>query len=109
MSDRKVFIIAHNKSLKGVVSNKQILWNSILHLLNVTEEELDSKEKCLKISGMSDADMKTKSFTPPTSKKVIYKSHYLYHIFKEHKNVLVLDAEEHNRVTIYERNLNEVI
>ena len=107
MSSRKMFVIAFNKKLKGVVSNKQILWETIKNLFDLTDEELDSKQKCIKICSVPDCQLNQKPFIPP-AKKTIYKSHYLYNVFKENKNVLVYDENEENKITIYERNLNDI-
>ena len=104
----KVFAVAYNNHFYGVVSNKQKLWDRVLELLGIDEQEITDKKRYLIIETYPNwiendcMDISVKNQTK------IYRQSAIYPIFKTNDNLKIIDGNDpDNAVVVWERVVND--
>jgi len=100
----KIFIVAQNKELKHLVSNRGKLWRKIMERLNVCEDALIKKQYRLLITVYPMWTENDSMNLEHSEERILYRSSALSSLLREFKHFKVTDSrDEENSVTIWER------
>jgi hypothetical protein len=100
----KIFIVAQNKELKHLVSNRGKLWRKIIERLNVCEDELIKKQYKLLITVYPMWTENDNMNLDEPEVRILYRSSAISSLLRDYKHFKVTDSrDEENSVTIWER------
>lgn len=99
----KVWIIAENKELKTVVSNKQKVWREIVDRLFIDEDHLKKRNDRLNITVYPNwTDSENMDLSDPRNFH-IHRQSALYPVFKMNKAIKLQLNNNEETLTIWER------
>ena len=101
----KVYMMAYRGFLVGIMTNKKIVWEKLLELYGVTEEEIKSGERRLTLSYYN--NWRNKEEPAKTYEKATYNC--MVRTFRMKQDIVIRDSDYYDeKVTIQERFLNEL-
>lgn len=101
----KVYVMAYEGGLVGVMTNKKIVWEKLLELYSVTDEQVKSGERRFTLSYYR--NWRRNEEPEETYEKATYNC--MVRVFRQKSDIVIRDSDyPEEKVTIQERFLNEL-